>query len=246
MTWDTTARPVQAGNQASSQHVARSDPLRAGSRDRGTSAHAAPPGHLGTALRTEGCGTGDRDTGSTSVCPSGAPPAPAHPTCTGEGAQLPPVPSCNCCPPRDVSKADACIPKPQSGACREGAPLRHAPPVARLSGFTASSSGGMCRAGSHGGCRGSAAAAHPTKATRPSGHNPVPREPRPQPSALIPTLDLARDPRGDVAQSDGFWGPATTAEERGRTGDAEQAPEGWECQRQLRTLPVSTEPAPCV
>lgn len=32
---------------------------------------------------------------------------------------------------------DECIPKPQSGACREGAPLRHAPPAALLSGFAA-------------------------------------------------------------------------------------------------------------
>lgn len=51
-------------------------------------------------------------TGSASVGPSGAPPAPAHPTCTGEGAQVPPVPSCHCCPPRDVSKVNVCIPKP--------------------------------------------------------------------------------------------------------------------------------------
>lgn len=213
MTWDTTARPAQAENQASSQHVARSDPLRAGSRDRGDQRSCSSSGPAGNCFEDRGMWHRWQGCCSTSVCPSGAPPAPAHPTCTGEGAQLPPVPSCNCCPPGDVSKADACIPKPQSGACREGAPLRHAPPAARLSGFSASSSGGMCRAGSHGGCRGSAAAAHPTKATRPSGRNPVPREPRPQPSVLIPTLDIARDPRGDVGQPDGSWGPATTAEE---------------------------------
>lgn len=159
----------------------RSSPLRAGSRGQGgpflipllRASHGPLWGQRNVALVLGG-------TGCTSAGPSGCVHTHLQPQLTPRPRlrepSSPPVPQL----PLSSSPPDVSMPgsvHPQSHGLEPfgkafGSRLRHAPPAALLSGFTASRSGGMCRSCSHGGCRGRTATMVPTKGSRPSGRNP--------------------------------------------------------------------------
>lgn len=150
-------------------------------RSRGTIAHPASPGELWTALGTEGCGTGVRGhrlhlCGSFWMCPH-PPPAPAHPTSTAKGAQVPSSTQLwlSSSPRQMFPSLDLSIPKAMVWSLLGRLslePVATHSPATLLSGFTASRSGGMCRSCSHGGCWGRTAATVPAKGSCPSGRNP--------------------------------------------------------------------------
>lgn len=89
--WEVTAGPGRAGNMAVCRHVGMGKKIQPGS-ELGEEAHPTSPGEPWTTLGTEGCGTSVRGH-RLHICGSfwrhpHPPPAPAHPMCTGKGAQL--------------------------------------------------------------------------------------------------------------------------------------------------------------